>query len=217
MKGCGRRPITSLSISAILHRHVVVSTEQRPFAGPPATAIGRLVRESSPEQERVAAFQVFAERDLFASYRLANAILADPVESQDAVHDAVVTAWQRWDSLRDRTKFEAWFGRIVVNTCRDRLRRAARRKTTDIDAAPTLVTPDTSKDVLDRLHVEQALQRLSPEDRVVLALRHYRDLKIDEIAHLLDVPSSTANSRLRTARARLRDALERSSPDGVNR
>jgi len=172
---------------------------------------------SNPEQERAAAFQALADRQLHASYRLANAILADPVESQDAVHDAVVTAWQRWGSLRDRSKFEAWFGRIVVNTCRDRLRRAARRRTSDIDTVPTIVEPDATKDVHDRVLVEQALQRLEPDDRVVLALRHYRDLTIEDIAQLLDVPSSTASSRLRTARARLRQVLERSAPDGVNR
>jgi len=194
-----------------------VSTEQRPLAGIRTTVAERPVRESSHERERIAAFQRLAERNLVASYRLANAILGDPVEAEDAVHDAVVTAWQRWGSLRDRTRFEAWFGRIVVNTCRDRLRRTARRKTVDIAAESTLATPDASKEVHDRIVVEQALLRLDPDDRIVLALRHYRDLKIEDIARLLDVPTPTANSRLRTARVRLREALERSASSGVNR
>ena len=163
------------------------------------------------------AFGDLADRNLFPSYRLANAILGDPVESQDAVHDAVVTAWQRWDSLRDHAKFEAWFRRIVVNTCRDRLRRAARRRTTDLEASPTLAAPDATREVLDRVLVEQALKRLAPDDRVVLALRHYRDLTIEEIAQVLDVPASTANSRLRTARARLRDVLDGSASAGAKR
>lgn len=209
--------MTPLSIIDFLRRHVSVSTEQQSLVGLHTTVTARQVGESSPEQERVAAFQTLADRDLLPSYRLANAILDDPVESQDAVHDAVVTAWQHWDRLRDRSKFEAWFGRIVVNTCRDRLRRAARRRTTDLDASPMLAAPDTSKEVLDRVHVEQALQCLAPDDRVVLALRHYRDLTIEDIAQVLDVPVSTANSRLRTARARLRDALERPTPTGAKR
>lgn len=190
-------------------------TEQQSLVGLHTTVTGRRVGESSPERERAAAFQDLADRHLFPSYRLANAILGDPVESQDAVHDAVITAWRHWGSLRDHSKFEAWFGRIVVNTCRDRLRRAARRRATDIEAAPALIAPDTSREVLDRILVEQALRRLDPDDRVVLALRHYRDLTIEDIARVLDVPLSTANSRLRTARARLRDALERSA--GVKR
>jgi RNA polymerase sigma-70 factor (ECF subfamily) len=178
---------------------------------------GRAARESDADQERVAAFQGLADRHLYANYRLANAIMGDPVESQDAVHDAVVTAWQRWDSLRDPAKFEAWFGRIVVNTCRDRLRRMSRRQTTDIEAASALVGADDSKAVQDRMQVEQALGQLGADDRVVLALRHYRDLKIEEIAQLLGVPVSTANSRLRTARARLREALDGSTDSRATR
>ena len=44
------------------------------------------------------------------------------------VHDAFVKAWDRWSSLRDPTRFDAWFRRIVVNTCRDQLREAKHRR-----------------------------------------------------------------------------------------
>ena len=54
---------------------------------------------------------------------------------------------------------------------------------------------------------EAALARLKPDDRVVLALRYYRDLRIDDIASLLDIPSGTATSRLRAAHQRLREIL----------
>ncbi len=197
--------------------HVVVSTEQRPLAGTRVMVTGRAARGSDSDRERVVAFQGLADRSLHASYRLATAILGDPSESQDAVHDAVITAWQRWESLREPTKFEAWFGRIVVNTCRDRLRRSSRRRTTDIATETSLTTQDASKAIHDRLLVEQALGRLGADDRVVLALRHYRDLKIEEIAELLGVPTSTANSRLRTARARLREALDSTPPRRATR
>ena len=180
-------------------------------------AVGRQVRESSPDAERVSAFQDLADRTLLASYRLANAILGDTTEAQDAVHDAVVTAWQRWGSLRDPAKFQAWFQRIVVNTCRDRLRRSARRRTTDIAAQTSLTTPDASKEIHDRIQVEQALALLKPDDRIMLALRHYHDLTIEDIARLLDIPASTANSRLRSARLRLRSALEPTHRSGASR
>ena len=69
--------------------------------------------------DRAGAFRALADRHLDAAYRLAHAILRDPTEAQDATHDAFVTAWRSWDSLRDTTKFEPWFDRIVVNTCRN--------------------------------------------------------------------------------------------------
>ena len=75
-------------------------------------------------EDRSATFEALARTNLDASYRLAALILRDPVEAQDATHDAFLQAWQKWSSLRDVDRFDAWFGRILVNVCRDRLRRA---------------------------------------------------------------------------------------------
>jgi RNA polymerase sigma-70 factor (ECF subfamily) len=173
-------------------------------------------RMGETESERITAFQRLADERLDASYRLANVILGDESQSQDAVHDAVVQAWQRWSSLRDRAKFDAWFDRIVVNECRGRLRGAKYRRTTDIAEARLTASDETSA-VHQRLLVEQALQHLKPDDIVVLTLRHYLDLQLADVAALLDVPVPTVNSRLRSARARLREQLERQSPGEVPR
>jgi RNA polymerase sigma-70 factor, ECF subfamily len=165
---------------------------------------------------RVAAFQRLADQRLDASYRLANAILGDEGQAQDAVHDAVVLAWQRWSSLRERARFDAWFDRIVVNVCRDRLRQASRRRASDI-ADVSLRTPDATAEIHRRLLVEQAFARLKPDDVVVLALRHFLDLELADMAVLLELPIQTVNTRLRSARARLRDSLDQSSSDQVPR
>ena len=169
------------------------------------------------EAQRGAAFQRLADQRLDASYRLATAILRDDSQSQDAVHDAIILAWQRWTSLRDRAKFDAWFDRIVVNVCRNRLRDAKSRRTSDIASAVSLHTPDATTDVHRRVLVEQALDRLKPDDIVVLALSHFLDLQTDDVAVLLDVPVSTAKTRLRSARARLRAEIERESQEQVIR
>lgn len=173
-------------------------------------------RADEPDAGRAAAFQHLADQRLEASYRLANAILGNEHEAEDAVQDAIVLAWRRWSSLRDRSRFDAWFDRIVLNVCRDRLRQASRRRTSDITSV-SLSTPDATAGVHRRMLVEQALARLKPDDVVILALRHFLDLELADIAVLLDVPLQTANTRLRAARARLRDLLAQSSPDEVPR
>jgi len=167
--------------------------------------------------ERADAFRRLADGQLEDSYRLASAILGDPTEARDVVHDAAITAWQRWPSLRDPAKFEGWFKRIVVNTCRDRLRRASRRRTTDLDAQTVASTPDASRVVHDKLQIEQGLARLKPDDRIVLALRYYRDLKVEDIAKVLDIPAGTVKSRLNHAHARLRTAIEQAQSKDASR
>jgi RNA polymerase sigma-70 factor (ECF subfamily) len=150
-----------------------------------------------------------AERGLDPSFRLANAILANPAEAEDAVQDAFVTAWRKWDSLRDAAKSDAWFKRIVVNTCRDRLRRRARRRTDDLASHGQIAIPDPSTSVDERVLIEQALQRLEADDRVLIILRYDHDLMLDDIAHLLDIPTGTVKWRLNRAHQRLRSALDR--------
>ena len=91
-----------------------------------AVAMGADAREARVAA-RQAAFQQLARLRLESSYRLARVILNDPAEAEDATHDAFVQAWQRWPSLRDPRRLEAWFDRILLNTCRNRLRSRRRR------------------------------------------------------------------------------------------
>ena len=91
----------------------------------PGDAIRRTV-PSKIEDSRADAFRRLAQLHLDSSYRLARAILGNAAEAEDATHDAFVTAWQQWSTLRDPLLFEHWFDRILVNTCRNRLRRTAR-------------------------------------------------------------------------------------------
>ena len=174
------------------------------------TPAARSNTTSAPDQVgRAAAFEVLADQRLYESYKLANAILGSPHSAQDAVHDAFVKAWERWPSLRDPASLDAWFKRIVINACRDRLRQAKHRDVADIAAQTDLAAPDHVHGIHDRVRVEQALTRLKPDDRILLALRYYEDQKLDAIAALLGVPTGTVKSRLNAAHGRLRSALVR--------
>ena len=61
------------------------------------------------------------------AYRLATFILRDRLAAEDAVQEAALLAWDRRRRLRDGQAFDGWFTRILVNVCRDELRRRARR------------------------------------------------------------------------------------------
>jgi RNA polymerase sigma-70 factor (ECF subfamily) len=159
------------------------------------------------EDRRVLAFRRLADEHLDAAYRLARAILRDPNDAQDATHDAFVQAWRKWSTLRDLDRFEPWFDRILVNTCRDRLRRRTRMRATDISVEVALGSNDPAAHLVERDAIGAAIATLSPEHRIVVALRYYRDLGIDEIASRLGLPPGTVHSRLHTARARLHAAL----------
>ena len=166
--------------------------------------------------ERAEAFVRLADDHLDAAYRLARAILRDPTEAQDATHDAFEHAWRKWSTLRDPEAFERWFDRILVNTCRDRL-RAGRREPRDISAEVVILAGDPFAGAHDRDVLASAFATLSPEHRVVVALRYYQDLPIEEIASQLGIPAGTVHSRLHYALKHLHAAIDTADAKGTIR
>ena len=167
-------------------------------------------------ERRDAAFVRLADEHLDRAYRLARAILRDPGEAQDATHDAFVQAWRKWDTLRDQARFEPWFDRILVNTCRNRL-RTNRWRATDISDEVALASGDHAARAEDRQVVGAAIATLSPDHQVVVALRFYRDLSVGEIATRLGVPAGTVQSRLHYAMKRLHEAIDAPETKGSDR
>ena len=159
--------------------------------------VAREPAEQAADADRAAAFRRLAEQHLDASYRLARAILHDPIEAQDAVHDAFVRAWQHWGTLRDPSRFDPWFSRIVVNTYRNRLRLRGRTAVIDISSVvEAAAAGDPFAASNDRQQLGLALARLDVGLRVIVALRFSEDLTIDDIATRLAIPAGTAKSRL---------------------
>ena len=166
---------------------------------PPAVAGG--------DARRSLAFQRLVDEHLDRAYGLARAILRDATEAEDATHDAFVRAWRSWPTLRDPARFEAWFDRIIVNTCRNRI-RAAQRRPTDISDEIAQAIGDPYGQAEDRDLLGAAVGTLSPDHQIVIALRFYRDLPVEEIAARMGVPAGTVRSRLHYALRRLHDAID---------
>src|SRR5262245_32354953 len=165
---------------------------------------------------RAAAFARLADEHIDKAYHLARAILGDSTEAQDAAHDAFVQAWRKWETLRDPARFEQWFDRILVNACRDRL-RARGRQATDISVEVSLATGDHAARTEDQAALDAAIATLSPDHQVVVVLRYFRDLTIEDIAGRLGIPSGTVLSRLHYALKRLHATLDADDSERTQR
>jgi RNA polymerase sigma-70 factor (ECF subfamily) len=155
----------------------------------------------------VETMEAFVLRVLPEAYRLATIILRDPCAAEDVAHDAVIAAWDHRASLRDPAALDAWFGRIVANRCRDRIRERSRHPVTELTPETERGVPDASGDLAGRDELDRAIATLTPDEQIVLGLRFGRDLEIREIARRLGWPEGTVKSRLFLARRRLRSAL----------
>jgi RNA polymerase sigma-70 factor (ECF subfamily) len=144
-------------------------------------------------------------QELAAAYRTAAVLLRDTAEAEDATQEALMRAWQQWDRLRDDERAGAWFGRILVNVCRDRLRS---RRTAVVRWLPDPTSSDPAGDTTEREALWEAFAGLTVDQRIVVALRYYLDLPIEEIAERTGVPLGTVKSRLHHALQAMRAAYE---------
>jgi RNA polymerase sigma-70 factor (ECF subfamily) len=165
------------------------------------------VVDADQDLTRDEAFRRLADRHLAAAYRLARAILHDHAEAEDATQDAFLRAWQKWSTLRDVTRFEHWFDRILVNTCRNRLRKEARARL-HIPRAETGVADDPAQLTTRHAVIGAAFDTLDADHRIVIALRYFSDLTVDQIARRTGLRAGTVKSRLHYGLRRLHAAMD---------
>lgn len=158
---------------------------------------------------RANAFVALTDGQLLNAYRLPAVLLGDSVEAQDATHDAIVVAWERFGSLREEERFAAWFQRILVNQCRDRLR--ARQRMRRLPWASPEPARDSEPGLPERDALQRAIAGLSPNHRVVVVLRYFCDLTIEEIAVRTGEPEGTVKSRIHYGLTALRATYDAAS------
>ena len=161
-----------------------------------ATLVGRAMDGDE------SAFDLLVSPQLGRMLRLAGSILASESDGADVVQDACLAAWRRLPTLRDPDLFDAWLSRILVNGCRDALRRRTRRRVREIPTGEMDIEREPSRDrpiadaVTSDMAVRRAFARLKADDRMILALHHVDDRPVAEIATLLGMPEGTAKWRL---------------------
>lgn len=204
----------------------------------PVAAVERGRAPGSEEARRVKAFVLAGETaraheafaDLVAAQqrqasRLALYLLRDVSDADEAVQDAFVKVFTHITSYREDLSFEAWFTRILANTCRDRKKSRRRRERWEVTAvdqgdergswierAPSLSASPEDLVLGDerRRQVMAAIGALPDRQRTVLLLCHAEGQSPREVGVLTGLNESTVRVHLFRALRKLRAALEAS-------
>ena len=143
-------------------------------------------------------------------------ILGNPDDALDATQDALLAIARRIDTFDGRAKFTTWAYRVATNAALDESRRRNRRPLPADGLAETMAARDhgTGADagLADRLDVDAALARLTPDYRAAVALRDLVGMDYAEIADVLGIPAGTVRSRISRGRAALADLLGNREP-----
>jgi RNA polymerase sigma-70 factor (ECF subfamily) len=170
------------------------------------TIASLVYRAAAGEEEACAQLVAEHHADMI---RAAYVVTGDGEWARDAAQAAWTKAWQRLGSLQDPERVRPWLVAIAANEARQLLRGQRRRLVREIFQRPPDQTADPTA-AIDLLDLRRAVSRLSPDDRVLLALRFAAGLDSTEIGRQLRLSPSGVRTRL----ARVLDGLRKELDHG---
>jgi RNA polymerase sigma-70 factor (ECF subfamily) len=189
----------------------------------PLTAVadeGELLARARGRDEQ--AFRLIMQRNNRRLYRIARGILRNDSEAEDVVQETYYRAFAHLDEFRGESSLATWLARIAYNEALGRLR--LRRTTVDwttlentqpeshVIAFPLQHQIDPERTMAQRQiqrFVEQAIDDLPEDFRLVLVTRTIEGMSVEETATLLNLRPETVKTRLHRARRLLREALDK--------
>jgi RNA polymerase sigma-70 factor (ECF subfamily) len=188
-----------------------VPAGQRPTADRP-TDLELLTRAGVGERE---AFEALVTRHEDGMYRFARHLTASEQDAEDALQEALLSAWRSARNYRGAAEVRTWLFQILVNACHRRGRRRAGEPAAHEDLAATRSLPadDPAPDAVAAAGelqqvLEKALGAMAPEASEVILLRDVEGLSGEEVAGALAISLAAMKSRLHRARLELKSRVE---------
>jgi len=146
-------------------------------------------------------------------YQLAYRLLKDPQETEDALQEVFLKAYEHAGRYQPISTVKAWLNRITANHCLNRLReRVPQDSLDDEERAPQL--PSLNATPLEALEesdlarrLEGLLEALPENQRRALVLKRFGDLSYQEIAEIMGTTPGAVDGLIKRARQFLRKAL----------
>lgn len=126
--------------------------------------------------------------------------LSSKADADDILQETFLTAFQKFDTLADKTHFKAWIISIARNKCNDYYRRKSKSVDVSIDELTEQPLTASRYGYVERHDVYDTLESLSENDKQIIDLFYIQGYNQSEIAQRLNIPVGTVKSRLYTAR-----------------
>lgn len=137
-------------------------------------------------------------------YKTAKVILHNETDVEDAIQEALISAYENYDKLKDKQLFMTWLIRILMNKCFYILKQ--NKKTVAVEDfydENNQESKDSEVEILEKNEVIKAVNQLDTILRTTVILYYYDDMPTKNIAKIMKVPEGTVKSRLNKARKEL--------------
>lgn len=135
-------------------------------------------------------------------YRIAYSYVKNKDDALDIVQESIYKALSSVDSLVSKDYINTWYYRILVNTSLDVLRKKG--KLSYVEDIALDLNSEAKEDIYKNFDLQNAMDNLPHNYRLIISLRYFEDLKLEEIADILGENLNTVKTRLYTGLKRLR-------------
>lgn len=143
-------------------------------------------------------------------YRLANRLLNNTPEAEDAVQEVFLRLWTKKDVLKEYRSIEAFAMTMTKNLCLDRLKSKGYR-TGELDENYDKIsdhTPHTRLELSESYEeIQKIINTLPEQQRLIIHLRDIEEYDLDEIAEITELNMNTIRVNLSRARKKVREML----------
>jgi len=139
------------------------------------------------------------EKSLFL---IAVGFLHNSEDAKDCVQEAVLSALKSFNSLKNINFFKTWLTRIVINKCKDYLKKQRFTEELKDNLNVFYNMPLCEMEIMD------CICKLNSKLSIYITLRFYNDMTYDEVARTLKLSASTVKYKTKKALNELKSLLE---------
>lgn len=137
-------------------------------------------------------------------YRISYLYMMNEEDAKDSLQEAIIKAFLYHRQLRDEALFDTWICRILINQCKNDLKKKQRESRLQKEIEKQVDCIEKNTDIELRLEVQDALEQLTEKEKNQIAMRYLDDMKISEIARSVNEKEGTVSSRIHRGLLKLR-------------
>lgn len=164
----------------------------------------KLIKESIKGNKE--SFGILIKNNKEYLYKMAFLYVKDEQDALEVIHETVYRAFLNIGRLKKAKFFNTWITRILINVSIDFLKKKGNSEI--LDESTAIIKEKSSISTEERLDLYNAIDLLNDNYKTVIIMMYFNDMKIKDIAKVMEIPENTVKTYLRRAKQALGEVLK---------
>ncbi|WP_283719610.1 sigma-70 family RNA polymerase sigma factor [Clostridium perfringens] len=164
----------------------------------------RLIKESMKGNKE--SFGILIKKNKEYLYKMAFLYVKDEQDALEVIHETVYRAFLNIEKLKKAKFFNTWITRILINVSIDFLKKKGKNEM--LDESTPIIKEKCEISTEEKLDLYNAIDLLNDNYKTVIIMMYFNDMKIKDIAKVMEIPENTVKTYLRRAKQALGEVLK---------